>query len=476
MRQPIDIDMQPIARDAQRLFAATQWLFPIGLFLLAIVIGIEASGMEAVAETNWAMPILRPLLVCTAIYYGALIVVMDDHPRFWRLAAPAALLMAIGWSALGVAMIADMNGFFGEPTVRRSSAEELPAGQALLFDIVFAAMFMLPALGFVRQCAGALRLLRRPVSGQRASFAQLMARMPAIWAAEKAAGHGGRARWGWLGMIFSFTGLGAIALAAAWFLGGAVLPIFLPEDPLVDAIYADGDWKFFSILVGAPCAAGALWLGRSLRQPSARELLEADRRAPILLLRSFKDDEAKLASRNAFVRLLFMGMSGRIRLERAIAPELNRLGPFIAIGEPGERLPDLGAARDYVPHDAWQARVIGWMDAARRVVIIVGRTEGVLWELRQAAERRKFDRMIALLPPISGADAAQERRERWEMMLRAWEGTAWADALRGTDPRDAIAIYETEPGQVAVVRSARPRQADYTLALRLAVASTSDAS
>ena len=70
-------------------------------------------------------------------------------------------------------------------------------------------------------------------------------------------------------------------------------------------------------------------------------------------------------------------------------------GPFVAIGEPGERLPDLGAARAYFSDHEWQAAVLDWIGRARTIVIIVGKTRWVTWELQRVIASGKLDHLVA---------------------------------------------------------------------------------
>ena len=43
--------------------------------------------------------------------------------------------------------------------------------------------------------------------------------------------------------------------------------------------------------------------------------------------------------------------------EQELADILEHVGPVVAVGKPGEPLPELGAARLYVSHDEWQGKV-----------------------------------------------------------------------------------------------------------------------
>ena len=61
---------------------------------------------------------------------------------------------------------------------------------------------------------------------------------------------------------------------------------------------------------------------------------------------------------------------------------LSYVGPVIAIGRPNEELPELGAARKYVTDSAWKDEVVTMLDSCRFACLLVGSSEGVLWELQ----------------------------------------------------------------------------------------------
>jgi len=58
--------------------------------------------------------------------------------------------------------------------------------------------------------------------------------------------------------------------------------------------------------------------------------------------------------------------------EVIVARVMNQVGPFIAIGKPGEELPDLGAARTYVGSANWQDKVNELVPRAQLVVFRFG--------------------------------------------------------------------------------------------------------
>src|SRR5574339_970358 len=105
--------------------------------------------------------------------------------------------------------------------------------------------------------------------------------------------------------------------------------------------------------------------GRRLRQRDALSVIAEDPRPPVLFLRSFDDDDVHdLTSRT--------GRVGLHRTEDNLCHALRRLGPVVAIGRPGERLPEVGAARLYVSDRTWQDAVRFFLEKARAVVIVMG--------------------------------------------------------------------------------------------------------
>jgi hypothetical protein len=127
--------------------------------------------------------------------------------------------------------------------------------------------------------------------------------------------------------------------------------------------------------------------GKKLRTVAAHDALRADNRAPILYLRSFDHDGTTLPGR-ATGEPLFM------TLEERISRSLGSLGPFVAIGKPGESLPELGAARMYVEDNDWQKAVDGLVAQAQLVVIRVGTSKGVQWEIQTALRNVAPERLI----------------------------------------------------------------------------------
>ena len=132
--------------------------------------------------------------------------------------------------------------------------------------------------------------------------------------------------------------------------------------------------------------------GRKQRAALAAEATSRDPRPPVLYLRSFADDEVVA---EAHIVRGFIQLSTE---EEQFARVFNRIGPFVAIGDPREGLPDLGAARFYVGDDAWQQRVEDLLARARLVVLRLSATGGLLWELQAVIARSDPNKLLLLMP------------------------------------------------------------------------------
>ncbi len=203
--------------------------------------------------------------------------------------------------------------------------------------------------------------------------------------------------------------------------------------------------------IAAPLAALALgfvvWGAGTLRRGWRHEALSADdamrlnARAPVLYLRSFRDDGQALpagAGRWDPSRLL-----GRLlsitSAEQELTYILRRVGPVIAIGKPGEPLPELGAARLYVDHAQWQQTVRQLLQRAALVVVRVGASAGVQWEVENTLATLPRRRIVFVLLG-GGPDAAVAARH-----LRGVLGVEIAVPPRPSGWRAVVAALWSDP-------------------------------
>jgi hypothetical protein len=132
----------------------------------------------------------------------------------------------------------------------------------------------------------------------------------------------------------------------------------------------------------------------------------------VLYLRSFEIDEQMLVTGRGLLAkaAALLSYAASVSPEQELAFVLDRVGPVVAIGKPGERLPELGAARRYVSDDRWRGVVQGFMREAALVVIRAGDTGSLWWEIEQALSICPRHRVIIVVLGRAGSLPAFERR------------------------------------------------------------------
>jgi hypothetical protein len=108
--------------------------------------------------------------------------------------------------------------------------------------------------------------------------------------------------------------------------------------------------------------------------------------------------------------------------EQRITKHFSRSGPLVAIGRPGEELPELGAARLYVPDDAWQLVVQDLLSRAGLAILQIGATPGIKWELTTVLEVLRPEQVVLYVPY-----RIRRKAEAREALYRAF--LAWAEPL-----------------------------------------------
>jgi hypothetical protein len=107
--------------------------------------------------------------------------------------------------------------------------------------------------------------------------------------------------------------------------------------------------------------------------------------APVLYLRSFDDDQT--AAR----------LKGALTEEEHLGKVLGEIGPFVAVGRPGELSPEAGASRMYLEDSAWQSTVDILLATARLVVIRTGSSRGLVWEVERAVRLLTPERLLIVV-------------------------------------------------------------------------------
>ena len=127
---------------------------------------------------------------------------------------------------------------------------------------------------------------------------------------------------------------------------------------------------------------------------TASQAMTQDPRPAVLYLRSFSDEPHTQRIRLGG----WLGGYPDFAEEELLIPEMAKVGPFVAVGRPGDRLPQLGANRLYINDAEWTSVVLRLMDEAAGVVIRIGPGGGLAWEIRQAVLRIPPERLAFMIP------------------------------------------------------------------------------
>jgi hypothetical protein len=147
----------------------------------------------------------------------------------------------------------------------------------------------------------------------------------------------------------------------------------------------------------------------SATAPSAQDVLDRDRRPPILYLRPFDSDEARLGrSWHQRIRRRHGDPGPNARYEDWLAARLRYIGPLITVGAPMESVVKRGASRLYLGDD-WQAGVSDLISAAGVIIVRVGDSPGLAWEVERIVAHSDPGRVLLGLPLARWA----ERKSRY---------------------------------------------------------------
>lgn len=133
---------------------------------------------------------------------------------------------------------------------------------------------------------------------------------------------------------------------------------------------------------------------------SATETVEKRGKAPVLLLRSFADDQVEVPKTVRSVSYFFGDKNFTRRLEEVIAETLIVRGPIIAAADPaGVEPPPLGAAREALPHTVWQDYITQQIRDSQLIVCVIGETPSFRWELEKILALNALQKTIFVVGP-----------------------------------------------------------------------------
>jgi hypothetical protein len=223
----------------------------------------------------------------------------------------------------------------------------------------------------------------------------------------------------------------------------------------------------------------------------------------LLLLRSFKDD-VKFVARKTSNNLLLLPFSiyswsytfeelivkrlqylGRVRLidmeytkgqvsepkwSTSFSSRLRKWLSFIA-PTMSIKLPPQGGLRHYMPDDLdeqeWQKEVELAMCTARIIVVVLGTTKSLNWEMKRIEELQLLKKTVFLMPPLV---LKKNFRARWQQLNEFLTERCGYDvtALGRVNPKRVLAVCVRE-SDVVVITAKRTTQLFYESALDVAV-------
>ena len=181
----------------------------------------------------------------------------------------------------------------------------------------------------------------------------------------------------------SIVALGAIILIAVRDAGDIFNPNITSSASTSDRIYDAAILPLLALVATVALlliSAGLRNTSRWVSRQSYERQVGRDLRPPILFLRAFKDDQSRLPQSGILHRLLRAELGAR-RLDHILVEEFSRFGPVVALGRPGERMRPFGAARVYVEHSDWQAKVLELTAKAAHIVLVADDSAGIAWEI-----------------------------------------------------------------------------------------------
>jgi hypothetical protein len=211
----------------------------------------------------------------------------------------------------------------------------------------------------------------------------------------------GRARWTYLlqprrPILAAVLMIGAVVAAAAtaW----ALIALYSANEETRAALKLGLKLPFLRELIAGVIAivpallfyAALSWLATDASNIVAREAGEY-----FVLLRAFARDEFEVREPHVTA---FGVRHEETRLEDVVARVVKRAVPLVAIGNPEESLPALGANRAYFSDAEWQQKLNAWLAAAKGAVVLMGGGTFVDWEVARLEALALDERCIFFFP------------------------------------------------------------------------------
>jgi len=105
-----------------------------------------------------------------------------------------------------------------------------------------------------------------------------------------------------------------------------------------------------------------------------------------------------------------------------------------------------------------------FIEASDLIVMVVGVTEWLRWELKQIVARQRVGDLILVLPPPQVAVDQAGLKQRWDNAVTSFASTPWHDALRDVPVVRTLALSLRPDGTVLAVTGSGRLMQDYETA------------
>jgi hypothetical protein len=196
-------------------------------------------------------------------------------------------------------------------------------------------------------------------------------------------------------------------------------------------------------------------LGKALRRELTDEALEQGSRPFIIYLREFTGE-------SSFSQLLEIIYNlGGPSLEECLQSTLSSVGPLKALGKPGTKLAKAGAIREYMGSEAdWKAKIREEVERARLIIIRLGDTPNLLFELREVVQRKNPASILIIINDTQAhtfnSISRSSRKKAYELFRREVGAVLKFPPIE--DLAGGIFLWFTPSGDPIVLKKRSPRQ------------------
>jgi hypothetical protein len=164
--------------------------------------------------------------------------------------------------------------------------------------------------------------------------------------------------------------------------------------------------------------------------PALKAVVTADPRPPVLYLRAFYQESdafqiVSIGEADRYTARPIISSKAKaisVTFEQYLSSAISqRIGPFIALGNPEDFMPPEGAAREYAEDRNWQQQFLKLAETAKAIVMEVSRSDNLRWEIAALLSHGWQRKLFVITPPVWKSS----RMYRWFLVaLRAAKGVA----------------------------------------------------